>query len=85
MNSRRNLEKDILSTLYIRRCIGTKLTPLTQLCKHLNHYTCREIKKGIINLRKKEYINVYKTYQGIDVRLNKTKLEEIKRIIKFND
>ena len=85
MNSITNLEKDILATLYIRRCIGTKLTPPTQLYKHLNHYTGHEIKKEIINLRKKGYINLYKTYQGIDIRLNKEKLEEIKRIIQFND
>lgn len=81
MKSNDNLERDILSTLYKHGCIGKHHTPIINLCKNLNQYSCKEIKKGIKSLNKKKFINLYKTYHGIDVRLIPSNLQEIKKII----
>lgn len=81
MKSNDELERDILSTLFKHGCIGKHHTPVINLCKNLNQYSCKEIKKGIKALHKKKYINLYKTYHGIDVRIIPSSLQEIKKII----
>ena len=70
MKSNPDLEKDILSTLFKHGCIGKHHTP---------------IKKGIKSLRKKKYINLYKTYHGLDVRLVPSSLQEVKKIIDYKE
>ncbi|MBQ6218135.1 MAG: hypothetical protein IJJ47_00230 [Methanosphaera sp.] len=83
MKSNDELEKDILSTLFKHGCIGKHHTPIINLCRNLNQYSCKEIKKGIKSLRKKKYINIYKTYHGMDVRIVPSSLQEIKKIIEY--
>lgn len=85
MQSNPQLEKDILSTLFKHGCIGKHHTPVINLCRNLNQYSCKEIKKGIKSLRKQKYINLYKTYHGLDVRIVPSKLQEIKKIIEFKN
>ena len=84
MKSNDELERDILSTLFKHWCIGKHHTPVINLCKNLNQYSCKEIKKGIKSLHKKKFINLYKTYHGIDVRIIPSSLQEIKKIIDVN-
>ena len=84
MKSNDELERDILSTLFKHGCIGKHHTPIINLCKNLNQYSCKEVKKGITSLRKKQFINIYKTYHGIDVRIVPSNLQEIKRIIEID-
>ena len=85
MKSNPDLEKDILSTLFKHGCIGKHHTPIINLCRNLNQYSTKEIKKGIIYIRKKKYINLYKTYHGLDVRLVPSSLQEVKKIIDYNE
>lgn len=81
MKSNSELEKDILSTLFKHGCIGKHHTPIINLCRNLNHYSCKEIKQGIKSLRKQKLINLYKTYHGIDVRIIPSSLKIVKEII----
>lgn len=83
MQSNDELERDILETLFKHGCIGKHHTPIINLCRNLNQYSCKEIRKGIKSLRKKKYLNIYKTYHGMDVRLIPSSLQEIKKIIKY--
>lgn len=85
MKSNPDLEKDILSTLFKHGCIGKHHTPIINLCRNLNQYSTKEIKKGIKSLRKKKYINLYKTYHGLDVRLVPSSLQEVKEIIDYKE
>lgn len=84
MQSTKEIEKDILATLFKHGCIGKHHTPIINLCRNLNQYSCKEIKKGIKSLRKQKYINLYKTYHGMDVRIVPSKLQEIKKIISLD-
>ncbi len=81
MKSNDDIEKDILSTLFKHGCIGKHHTPVINLCRNLNNYSCKEIKKGIKSLRKQKLINLYKTYHGIDVRIIPSNVKEVKKII----
>ena len=45
MKSNPDLEKDILSTLFKHGCIGKHHTPIINLCRNLNQYSTKEIKK----------------------------------------
>ena len=83
MKSNDDIEKDILSTLFKHGCIGKHHTPVINLCRNLNNYSCKEIKKGIKSLRKQKLINLYKTYHGIDVRIIPSNVKEVKKIIKL--
>ncbi len=85
MKSNDELERDVLATLFKHGCIGKHHTPIINLCRNLNQYSCKEIKKGIKSLRKKKYINIYKTYHGIDVRIVPSSLQEIKKIIEYEE
>lgn len=85
MKDNNELERDILATLFKHGCIGKHHTPIINLCRNLNHYSCKEIKKGIKSLRKKKFINIYKTYHGLDVRIVPSGLQEIKKIIEIED
>jgi len=85
MKSNAQLEKDILSTLFKHGCIGKHHTPVINLCRNLNQYSCKEIKKGVKSLRKQQYVNLYKTYHGLDIRLVPSKLSAIKKIIDYED
>lgn len=85
MKSNPDLEKDILATLFKHGCIGKHHTPVINLCRNLNQYSTKEIKKGIKSLRKKKYINLYKTYHGLDVRLVPSSLQNVKEIIEYED
>ena len=85
MKSNPDLENDILSTLFKHGCIGKHHTPIINLCRNLNQYSTKEIKKGIKSLRKKKYINLYKTYHGLDVRLVPSSLQEVKKIIDYKE
>lgn len=83
METYTELERDILATLFKHGCIGKHHTPIINLCRNLNQYPCKDIRKGIKSLRKKKYINIYKTYHGLDVRLIPSSLQEIKKIIEI--
>lgn len=85
MKSNPTLEKEILSTLFKHGCIGKHHTPIINLYRNLNQYSNKEIKKGISALRKKKYINLYKTYHGLDIRLVPSSLQEVKKIIEYKD
>ena len=85
MKSNDELERDVLATLFKHGCIGKHHTPIINLCRNLNQYSCKEIKKGIKSLRKKKYINIYKTYHGIDVRIVPSSIQEIKKIIEYEE
>lgn len=75
------IERDILSTLFKHGCVGKRNTTILNLCKSLNHYSCKEIKEGIGSLRKQELINLYKTKQGINIRIIPSQLKKVKIII----
>lgn len=81
MKSNDELEKDILSTLFKHGCIGKHHTPIINLCRNLNQYSCKEIKQGIKSLRKQKLINLYKTYHGIDIRIIPSNIKIVKDII----
>ena len=85
MKSNPDLEKDILITLFKHGCIGKHHTPIINLCRNLNQYPCKEIRKGVKSLRKKKLINLYKTYHGLDIRIVPSNLQEIKEIIEYKE
>ncbi|MBE6494030.1 MAG: hypothetical protein E7Z84_05420 [Methanosphaera stadtmanae] len=85
MKSNPDIEKDILLTLFKHGCIGKHHTPIINLCRNLNQYPCKEIRKSIKSLRKKKLINLYKTYHGLDIRMIPSQLQVIKEIIGYED
>lgn len=81
MKSNPQIEKEILETLFKHGCVGKHHTPITNIFKNLNQYSNKEIKKSIKSLRQQRYLNLYKTYHGLDIRLVPSRLQDVKKII----
>jgi len=81
------IQKDIVSSLYLKRHIGKRHTPIENLCQRLSQYPCKTIKKELKVLHNKGLLNFKQTYHGKDIYLNSKKVKEIKEIAnsKYNN
>lgn len=81
MNEDEGIQKKIIFSLYRTKHIGSRHTPMDKVCKRLTPISCKNIRKEIKNLMKKQLILPYKTGHDPDIRLNPKKLEQIGKFI----
>ena len=74
------IQMEILYSLRRTGHIGSRHTPIKNVCRRLSHYECKKITREIRNLIKKELILPYITHHDKDIRLNPKKMKIIKEI-----
>jgi len=80
------IQENIISSLYLKKYIGKRHTPIENLCKRLSQYPCKIIKKELKTLRNEGLLSFKQTYHGKDIYLNPKKIKEIEEIVnKYND
>lgn len=72
----------ILFSLHRKGYYGSKHTPVEHICKRLPQYSCKEVKHRIKKLIHEGLLILYRTYHGLDVRINIYKASIVKKIIK---
>jgi hypothetical protein len=82
MKENDNLQVEILYSLRRTGHIGSKHTPIANVCRRLSKHDCKSVTKEIGNLIKKEFILIYNTHHDKDIRLNPKKMKLIKEITK---
>lgn len=81
MKDDHEVQKKILFSLFRTRHIGSKHTPIINMCKRLSNIDCKQIRHEIKNLMKQSLIIPYSTGHDPDIRLNPRKMKKIKEII----
>lgn len=81
MNKNRDLQKEIVFSLYRNRYFSKRHTPMDNVCKRLSEIPCKEIRMEVKNLMKMELILPKQTAHGFDIRLNVKMKKEIESLI----